>query len=141
MKSRKRLWIAVGSLCALAILVGWLARPEDEFRTLRSLHPIGERSYPNEALDATDWIFSFKATPGLVMARLPLPPHAKPADYIGWNQKIYEFPSGNTFVFDIDGGLDRIGPPLTCEVGLREFHRKRAWYQRAWSTIKNRLGL
>ncbi|MFI5385994.1 MAG: hypothetical protein ACHQ50_07720 [Fimbriimonadales bacterium] len=126
MMSRKRLWIAVGALCALAVGVAYLARPEDELAAMMRLHPTIE----NLGLEAT--AFTFPSGSTHVLASIPGP--RVPYPLIHDHAPLLEIilPSG------------RIGDFYSGKHGTCQFvinGPDAPWYQRAWSTIKHRLGL
>ncbi|MFI5385993.1 MAG: hypothetical protein ACHQ50_07715 [Fimbriimonadales bacterium] len=134
MRSRKRFWIAIGALCALAIAIGYLARPEDELAGLRSLNPKEEVRY--DSPERRELTFSFHAPPEVVLTKLPGVKGAQGTPYI--SNVMYSLPSKDSFIL-VSGQDWNRNTGSTCIVDFFEW--KRSWTERAWSAIKHRLGL
>lgn len=132
-KSRKRLWIVIGALCALAVGIGYLARPVDEFAVLRSLQPRNESvsSWPG---DSKIWTFEFDghSKEQEVIDSLPISRRLSDYEPVGAIVPQVTLPSGNglsIFFWDYS----------RFDVEIHERHPA-PWYQRALATIKHRLG-
>lgn len=146
MKSRKWLWIGFGALCGLAVWVGWLARPEDELAGMMRLHP-GDKPFRGGFFSRNDVAteYDFRASTASVLAALPGSKRATGRQSLvlmvpPLMSFTYEvrLPSGNVaMVADCSGSNTFEG--TTCIAIV--FASDRPWYERAWSTIKCRLGL
>ncbi|MFI5384831.1 MAG: hypothetical protein ACHQ50_01815 [Fimbriimonadales bacterium] len=144
MRSRKRLWIAVGALCALALGIGWLARPEDELAGVMRLHPRVKVDYePNRPREIFLTEYDFWAPVAQVMAAVP--GRKRPSGPIG---VMDSNPMGATYEIAVPSGRRvslwdyrelETSDRSTCI--LLVFGDRRPWYQRAWSRMKYRLGL
>jgi hypothetical protein len=137
---QKWLWFGFAALCALGVVLGYLAHPVDELTALRSLHPI-------ESVRLDDkihlWTLDFKVAPQIVMAKLPLPLGARSDDYIPPRPRsigLREFPSGNLFSLSVfDRRYANVRAGVTCSVTVVE-QPQRPWYSRSWIALRQRLG-
>ncbi|MFI5384832.1 MAG: hypothetical protein ACHQ50_01820 [Fimbriimonadales bacterium] len=134
MRSRKRVWIGLGALCALALGIGWLARPEDELAGVMRFHP---RSQDAPGIDLATratfgaTLFTFTASPREVVAAVP--GHKE----LRWGGIQIVLPSGRRSKFIEGSSASQAGE--TC--ALLVCDDPRPWYQRAWSRMRYRLGL
>lgn len=138
MKSRKRLCIAFGALCALAVLVGWLARPEDELAGIMQLHPTIEvRGNPNEG--PVDTVYSFRVSPFEVARAVHGRIREPRVSGVGAPDASLELRNGRFLdVLNLSSHTHR-PDGIKCVVYYQPDDWP--WYDRAWATIKYRLGL
>jgi hypothetical protein len=124
----------------LALGLGWLARPEDEYAGLRALHPREEviiDQFARGLPPSTRRVFSFTVPSERVVAIVKSFPQSPftgaHGSWSGW-----DFPSGNSMGMIID---ERPSPGKeTCWVTVFE-NPPGPWYQVAWQSLKRRLGI
>jgi hypothetical protein len=135
---RRRKWLVwtFGIVCALALGLGFLARPEDELAGIRRLRPT-TKPYkdPFSELDPGDRVpgteYDFVSDPSVVKAALPGTWYAGKHPH---NTFAFQLPSGRRGIFTI---LDSGAKPTTCTWLI--FENPNPWYQQAWENIKHRL--
>jgi hypothetical protein len=164
MRSLRGVWIAVGIICALALIVGFLTQ-QDEYAFLRRFHPTEKIEHETvvfpdgsseTSLDQTFRRFDFACDPKLVLASFPVP--ARPMQHVGNAFPTpFTLPSGlNGQVWNDDEwlraffidrarkeGKERDAFPDTdirCVVLINETNRP-SWLAKTWKGIKHRLGL
>lgn len=134
MRSRRRLWIGFGALCALAVGIAYLAPPDDEFALIHRLSP-------HESSDSEYHIFSFDAPIDRVCDAVEASAAQKEAFHqVRPGQQVLivlHLPGRKHATLFGPYPQGKNGP--TCEVWITGDDR--SWYQRAWSTFKYRLGL
>ncbi|MFI5386000.1 MAG: hypothetical protein ACHQ50_07750 [Fimbriimonadales bacterium] len=121
MKSRRRLWLAVGAVCFCVAEAAYVARPPDDFADLRRFHPMESVSGGDPYL-----IADFEVPPDQVRAALGIPPGRE--GYI-------TLPNGDQvclLVFSTDFR------PWTCSVEAPPLDYSLDGF---WTRYKRRLGL
>jgi hypothetical protein len=136
---RRRLWVWVfGGFCLLALGLGCLARPVDEYAGLRALHPREEVTSPSgvEGYSAVR-SFQFDVAPVAVRQRLPKFGRTVTGVVSTGNGM---FASGNEFFFVQPLSINPRFPESTCIIQVYET-RPGPWHEVAWRTLKMRLGI
>lgn len=141
MKLRKWLWIGAGTLCAVALVMGYLARPANELGEVMRLHPtildtkFSEQDIPD--YEGTWYVFSQSAAH---VSKLIPGKRSKTTRTVvidTWNDVTpIELPDGRRARLSESGGAD---PRTGCLLIVHSDNRP--WYQKAWATLKSRLGL
>ena len=138
---RTRIWLLCvsGPLCALALAIGYLARPEDEYAFLRKFRPTesiehGPIELPSAGLayppprhgELTLRRFRFNADPAAVGSSF-----RENIQVSEFGFQTFSLPSGREGIFLWSDGK--------CSAVVNE--TEGPWLQGAWSRIKRRLGL
>jgi len=141
-KSRRWIWIAAVALCAFAAAIGYLARPVDELAGVMRLHP-KVRLVPGSLFhDVVEAEYDFDAPTSAVLASLPgSKSKSSPVEFGNYKPagNAYEvrLPSGTRVLLGDYSAVDLTGRPKCVMFAPVD---RRPWYQRAWSTLKSRLG-
>jgi hypothetical protein len=158
---KPRNWLAwlFGAFCLLALAIGYLGRPEDEYSFLRRFNPKESIVFDGVNLPSLSMIspgrifrrFDFTCDPRLVRSSFPVPVGPLLHVFTAAN----EIPPSFTLPSGLSGELwgyepifDNNGHPLfepekgeiTCVVAIDETDRP-SWLARTWKSIRNRLGL
>jgi hypothetical protein len=136
---RRRLWVWVfGGFCLLALGLGWLARPVDEYAALRALHPREDLTsrVPLERYSGVRY-FEFDVAPTEVKRRLP----KSALTLAGVGSTVNGiFASGNEFFLYEAPFSNSSFARSTCVLQVYE-GPPAPWYEVAWRTLKQRLGI
>jgi hypothetical protein len=137
MRRRKWLWMGFAALCAFAVVVGYLARPEDDFEVaaLRAIHPKHEEVQTRDGLRS--WSMEFDLPAAEIQRRASFL-HGIPVTRSGGLGGLIFFPKP-------------IGTGLLCAIEDYPAERRSRvriteglplpWFTRSWFTLKYRLGL
>ncbi|MFI5386002.1 MAG: hypothetical protein ACHQ50_07760 [Fimbriimonadales bacterium] len=133
-RKRRRLWCAFGAICLLAIAIGYLTRPEDDFAYLRVLHPTEElrQQGPRDGVRVFTFPMTFNDVRPYLRGRVVgtgtgLGAHSEA--YI--EDRVLE--DGTPAMFE--------GSPYAKPCILTVAVKQSTWYERAWLALKRRLGL
>jgi hypothetical protein len=133
MRRRKWLWIGSAALCAIPVVVGYLARPEDELSAALQLQPVVLEGVTYSPLYRPCTSYTFRAPLSLLLSRLP--GEMMLTRYSRLTHYEIRLPSGRW------GFVEE--PPPGEPITLYLWTRARAeppWYTQAWVTLKHHLG-
>lgn len=133
MKSRKRLWLGLGALCALAISAGWLTRRDDadELDALQALRPDGWEFYKDDQ-ENSHWQMRYNHVPA-----------AQIVDAVGIGRgRIHATHYGSVAVCWMSSGrmLSVLEYPATWTDVQVYQPRAQPWFERAWLSLRFHCG-
>jgi hypothetical protein len=137
MRWKKWLWIGFAALCAFAVAIGYLRRPEDELAGVNSLHPVVQRA--PEYLKPPGSHLYFREQSPAVLRLLPgrrLGTESTQGIDSSTVTTDLELPSGRRASLT-EAHSNYEGDSCVLVV----YDDSRPWYTRAWLTLKHRLGL
>jgi hypothetical protein len=124
-------WV-FGGVCLLALALGWLARPEDEYAGLRALHPVEKVVTSLEGTSIR--FFYFKVAPSSVKHAVEKFAHGDSNFAVHYEAA----PGAVPLRFDPYGPA--AVPGATCSVTVFEGPPE-TWYEKTWRHMKRRLGI